>query len=56
MGSFLEEKASFKMLGLTFFSKSHFGSYITFVAKTDINKIGALFYERSFSRGCSASP
>ena len=53
MGSFLEMfnpnilKASFKMLGLTFFSKSHLGLYITFVAKTGINKIGALFYEGS---------
>ena len=33
-GSVLEEKASFKMLGLTFSSKLDWGSYITSIAKT----------------------
>ena len=33
-GSVLEEKTSFKMLGLTFFSKLDWGSYIVCIAKT----------------------
>ena len=33
-GSVLEEKSSFKMLGLTFFSKLDWGSYIISIAKT----------------------
>ena len=33
-GSVLEEKSSFKMLGLTFSSKLDWGSYITSIAKT----------------------
>ena len=41
-GSFLEEKSSFKMLGLTFSSKLDWGSYITSIAKTASKKIGAL--------------
>ena len=41
-GSFLEEKSSFKMLGLTFSSKLDWGSYIIFIAKTASEKIGAL--------------
>ena len=41
-GSVLEEKSSFKMLGLTFSSKLDWGSYIVFIAKTASKKIGAL--------------
>ena len=41
-GSVLEEKSSFKMLGLTFFSKFYWGSYIISIAKTASKKIGAL--------------
>ena len=41
-GSVLEEKSSFKMLGLTFSSKSDWGSYIISIAKTAFKKIGAL--------------
>ena len=40
--SVLEEKSSFKMLGLTFSSKLHWGSYIISIAKTASKKIGAL--------------
>ena len=41
-GSFLEEKSSFKMLGLTFCSKLDWGSYIISIAKTASKKIRAL--------------
>ena len=41
-GSVLEERSSFKMLGLTFTSKVDWGSYIISVAKTASKKIGAL--------------
>ena len=41
-GSVLEEKSSFKMLGLTFFPKLDWHSYIFSVAKTAFRKIGAL--------------
>ena len=41
-GSVLEEKSSFKMLGLTFSSKLDWGSYIISIAKTTSKKIGAL--------------
>ena len=41
-GSALEEKSSFKMLGLTFSSKSDWGPYNISVAKTASKKIGAL--------------
>ena len=54
-GSVLEEKSSFKMLGLTFSSKLDWGSYIISIAKTASKKIGALFYEISFSWGWSVS-
>ena len=47
-GSVLEEKSSFKMLGLTFFSKLDWDSYIISVAKTASNKIGALIYSMKF--------
>ena len=40
-GSALEEKSSFKMLGLTFSSKLDWGSYIISIAKTASKKIGA---------------
>ena len=40
-GSVLEEKLSFKMLGLTFSSKLDWGSYIISFAKTVSKKIGA---------------
>ena len=38
-GSVLEEKSSFKMLGLTFSSKLHWGFYIISIAKTASQKI-----------------
>ena len=41
-GSVLEEKPSFKMLGLTFSSKLDWGSYIISIAKTASQKIGTL--------------
>ena len=41
-GSVLEEKSSFKMLGLTFSSKLDWGSYIISIAKNACKKIGAL--------------
>ena len=41
-GSVLEEKTSFKMLGLTFSSKLDWDSYIVSIAKTASKKIGAL--------------
>ena len=41
-GSVLEEKTSFKMLGLTFSSKLDWGSYIVSIAKTAFKKIGPL--------------
>ena len=43
-GSVLEEKSSFKMLGLTFSSKLDWGSYIISIAKTASKKIGALIH------------
>ena len=48
-GSILEEKSSFKMLGLTFSSKLDWGSCIISIAKTASKKIGALICEVSFS-------
>ena len=47
-GSILEEKSSFKMLGLTFSSKLDWGSYIISIAKTASKKIGALIRSRKF--------
>ena len=47
-GSVLEEKPSFKMLGLTFSSKLHWGSYITSITKTACKKIGALIRSMKF--------
>ena len=47
-GYVLEEKSSFKMLGLTFSSKLDLGSYITSIAKTAYKKIGALIRSVKF--------
>ena len=47
-GSVLEEKSSFKMLGLTFSSKLDWGSYIISIAKTASKKIGALIHSVKF--------
>ena len=47
-GSNLEEKPSFKMLGLTFSSKLDWGSYIISIAKTASKKIGALIRSMKF--------
>ena len=47
-GSVLEEKTSFKMLGLTFSSKLDWGSYIVSIAKTASKKIGALIRSINF--------
>ena len=46
--SALEEKTSFKMLGLTFSSKLDWGSYIVSIAKTASKKIGALIRSMKF--------
>ena len=43
-GFVLEEKPSFKMLGLTLFSKLDWISYIFSIAKTASKKIGALIH------------
>ena len=47
-GSVLEEKSSFKMLGLTFSSKLDWGFYIISIAKTASKKIGALINSMKF--------
>ena len=47
-GSFLEEKSSFKMLGLTLSSKLDWGCYIISIAKTSSIKIGALNHSMKF--------
>ena len=47
-GSVLDEKTSFKMLGLTFSSKLDWGSYIVSIAKTTSKKIGALIRSMKF--------
>ena len=47
-GSVLEEKSSFKMLGLTFSSKLNWGSYIISITKTASKKIGALIRSMKF--------
>ena len=47
-GSVLEEKSSFKMLGLTFSSKLDWGCYIIVIAKTASKKIGALIRSMKF--------
>ena len=47
-GPILEEKSSFKMLGLTFSSKLDWGSYIIYITKTASKKIGALIRSTKF--------
>ena len=47
-GSILEEKSSFKMLGLTFSSKLDWGSYTISIAKTVSKKIEALIRSMKF--------
>ena len=47
-GSILEEKSSFKMLGLTFSSKLDWDSYIISIAKIASKKIGALIRSMKF--------
>ena len=47
-GSVLEEKSSFKMLGLTFSSKLDWDSYIISIARTTSTKIGALIRSMKF--------
>ena len=47
-GSVLEEKSSFKMLGLTFSSKLDWDSYIISIAKTASKKVGALIHSMKF--------
>ena len=46
--SVLEEKSSFKMLGLTFFSKLDWDCYIISTAKTASKEIGALIRSMQF--------
>ena len=48
VGSVLEEKTSFKMLGLTFSSKLDWGSYIVSIAKTASKKYEALICSMKF--------
>ena len=47
-GCDLEEKSSFKLLGLTVSSKLDWGSYIVSIAKTASKKIGALIHSMKF--------
>ena len=47
-GPVLEEKSSFKMMGLTFSSKLDWSSYIVSIAKTASKKIGALIHSMKF--------
>ena len=47
-GSILEEKSSFKMLGLTFSSKLDWGCYTISIAKTASNKIRTLIRSMKF--------
>ena len=47
-GTVLEEKSSFKMMGLTFSSKLDWGSYIISITKTASKKIGALIRSMKF--------
>ena len=46
--SVLEEKSSFKMPGMTFFSKLDWDSYIVSITKTTSKKIGALIHSMKF--------
>ena len=47
-GSVLEEKLSFKILGLTFSPKLDWDSYIDSITKTSSKKIGALIHSMEF--------
>ena len=47
-GSVLEDKSSFKMLGLTFTSKLDWGSYIIYIVKAACKEIGALIRSMKF--------
>ena len=47
-GSVLEEKSSFKMLGLTFSSKLNWGSYIISIARSASKKIEAVIRSMKF--------
>ena len=47
-GSVLEEKSSFRIMGLIFISKLVWGSYIFSIAKTASKKIGALIRSMKF--------
>ena len=47
-GSILEEKSSFKMLGLTYSSKLDWSPCIISIAKTASKKIGALIRSMKF--------
>ena len=47
-GSVLEEKSSFKMLGLSFSSKLDLGSYSISIVKIASTKTGALIDSRKF--------
>ena len=47
-GSVLDEKSSFKMVGLILSSKLDWGSYIVSIAKTASKKIGALICSMKF--------
>ena len=47
-GYVLEEKLSFKILGLTFYSKLDWASYIISITKTASRKIGALIRSMKF--------
>ena len=49
-GFLLQEKSSFKMLGLTFSSKLDWGSYIISIAKTTSKKIASTGSTSFFSR------
>ena len=46
--SVLEEKSSFEMLGLTFYSKFDWGPYYICIAKTASKEIGALICSMKF--------
>ena len=46
--SVLDEKLSFKMLGLSFSSKLDWGAYIISIAKTASKKIGAFIHYMKF--------
>ena len=46
--SVLEEKSTFKMLGLSFSSKLNWGSFTVSIAKTASKKIGGLILSMKF--------